>query len=84
MRHQLRQYLQEQFLFEFNDDITEETDLFKAGILDSFGYIMLLTHIEDCYGVRLSEDERLGSIMVSLSRMVEFVESTRAHAAGHG
>lgn len=80
MKDELKEYLEEQFMFEFDAEITEETDLFKAGILDSFGYISLMTHIEQSYGVRFGEDELLGNVMVSLAGIAEFVDDARERA----
>ncbi|MFG2289396.1 acyl carrier protein [Streptomyces sp. NPDC048595] len=81
MKQELKKHMEEQFMFEFDSDITEDTDLFKAGILDSFGYISLMGHIEEKYGVPLG-DEILGNVMVSLSGIVEFADAARARAAG--
>ncbi|MER7986298.1 acyl carrier protein [Streptomyces noursei] len=81
MKQELKQYMEERFMFEFDADITEDTDLFKAGVLDSFGYLSLMGHIEETYGVPLG-DEILGNVMVSLSGIVGFVEAARARVAG--
>ena len=78
VKQELMRYLEENFMFEFNEEITEDTDLFKAGILDSFGYISLMNHIEEEYGVKFGEDALLDNVMVSLSRIVEFVDSARS------
>ncbi|MCR8573855.1 MULTISPECIES: acyl carrier protein [Streptomyces] len=81
MKQELKKHMEEQFMFEFDSDITEDTDLFKAGILDSFGYLSLMKHVEEEYGVPLGE-EILGNVMVSLSGIVGFVDTARARAAG--
>ncbi|MFR9728366.1 acyl carrier protein [Saccharopolyspora sp. MS10] len=80
MKQELQDYLEERFMFEFDAEITEDTDLFKAGILDSFGYIALMTHLEQEYGVRFGEDELLGNVMVSLAGIAEFVDGARERA----
>lgn len=84
MKQELKQYLEERFMFEFNAEITEDSDLFKAGILDSFGYISLMRHIEERYGVKFGADDELGNVVVSLSGLVDYVDAARAHAAGTG
>ncbi|WP_258341596.1 acyl carrier protein [Saccharopolyspora gregorii] len=80
MKDELKDYLEEQFLFEFDAETTEDTDLFQAGILDSFGYISLMTHIEERYGVQFEEDELLGNVMVSLNGIAAFVDGARERA----
>ncbi|MBC8951932.1 acyl carrier protein [Xenorhabdus sp. PB62.4] len=77
IKQELKQYLEEQFLFNFDENITEDSDLFKAGILDSFGYIQLIQHIEQHYDIKFDESELLGNVMVSLSNMVASIEKKR-------
>ncbi|WKU05542.1 acyl carrier protein [Micromonospora sp. HUAS LYJ1] len=74
---QLRAYIERESLFVFGDEITEDSDLFKAGVLDSFGYISLMAHVKDEYGVELT-DNMLDDVMVSLSSIVTWVEANRA------
>ncbi|SES33227.1 Acyl carrier protein [Lentzea xinjiangensis] len=71
---ELKRYLENEALFTFGDEITEDTDLFKAGVLDSFGYVSLMNHVQQRYGVELGE-QMLDSVLVSLSAIVKFVEA---------
>jgi D-alanine--poly(phosphoribitol) ligase subunit 2 len=73
---ELRQYLESDGLFQFDNEITEDTDLFKAGVLDSFGYISLMRHVKTSYGVELGDD-LLDNVLVSLRAIVSFVEANR-------
>jgi D-alanine--poly(phosphoribitol) ligase subunit 2 len=82
MKQELKKYMEARLMFEFDSEITEDTDLFKAGILDSFGYVSLMAHIEKEYDVSFGEDELLSNIMVSLSGIVEFVDAARARTVG--
>ncbi|AJK46407.1 acyl carrier protein [Burkholderia plantarii] len=77
MKEALKQYLQTNFLFEFDEQVTEDSDLFEAGILDSFGYIHLISHLEREYGVRFDEGESEIRHAVSLTQLVTLVESKR-------
>ncbi|MFF7725375.1 acyl carrier protein [Streptomyces sp. NPDC008001] len=83
LTQELKKYMEEQFMFEFDGEVTEDTDLFKAGILDSYGYISLMAHIEQHYDVRFGEDEMLGSVMVSLSGITATVGAARSRALGN-
>jgi acyl carrier protein len=69
----IKKYLVETFLFEFDDKITETSDLFKLGILDSFGYIQLIQYLEDEFSVTFSEEEMLSNLLVSYSAIVNCV-----------
>ncbi|WP_222598231.1 acyl carrier protein [Lentzea tibetensis] len=77
---ELKSYLENEALFRFDDEITEDTDLFKAGVLDSFGYVSLMNHVRERHGVELGED-LLDSVLVSLRGIVEFVEAHAVHGA---
>jgi D-alanine--poly(phosphoribitol) ligase subunit 2 len=71
---ELKSYLENEALFTFGDEITEDTDLFKAGVLDSFGYISLMNHVQQRYGLELGE-QLLDEVLVSLNAIVKFVEA---------
>ncbi|MEU5030946.1 acyl carrier protein [Streptomyces milbemycinicus] len=77
---ELKNYLEAESLIEFGDGITEDTDLFKAGVLDSYGYISLMDHVCERYGVELGEDV-LDSVRVSLRGIVELVEANAVGSA---
>ncbi|HEY6872551.1 MAG TPA: acyl carrier protein [Geobacteraceae bacterium] len=73
MIEMLKKYMEETFMFEFNDEITLESDLFKMGIIDSYGYIKLLKNLESEFGIEFTEDEILDNVFVSVSSIVDCV-----------
>ncbi len=70
MYEKLKTYMEDSYLFTFNEEITTESDLLKMGIIDSYGYIKLINYIEKEFGIRFTEDEILDNIFVSLSGLV--------------
>ncbi len=66
----IRNYIKNEFLCEFDEVLTEDDDLFKAGILDSFGYIKMIKSLEKEFGIEFLESE-LMSVEVSLSEIVK-------------
>ncbi|MEU7640126.1 acyl carrier protein [Streptomyces sp. NPDC039016] len=70
----IREYLEERFLFEFDDTITPGTDLFKAGVIDSFGYVKLMNFLETEFSVSISPEEMLTNVFVSLTAIDEFIQ----------
>jgi D-alanine--poly(phosphoribitol) ligase subunit 2 len=74
MLQKLTDYLEESLMFEFSDKITQESDLFKAGIIDSYGYIKLIRYLQTEFGVTFSEEEILDNIFVSLQSLAECLE----------
>ncbi|MDM5176109.1 hypothetical protein PO883_02730 [Massilia sp. DJPM01] len=82
MEEKIRLFIEQTFLFEFGDDITSTTDLFKAGVIDSFGYVQLMHFLESEFAFKYSDDEFLTQILVSLDSLVDSVrEKMEANAA---
>jgi len=73
IKETIKRYLEEMFLFSFNDEITETSDLFQLGLLDSFGYIQLLHYLEDEFQITFSEEEMLSNVLVSHANIVNSV-----------
>ncbi|MGW6793685.1 acyl carrier protein [Streptomyces chartreusis] len=69
----IKAYIEDRFLVEFGEDVTYDTDLFKAGVMDSFGYLHLMDFLETEFGVSISSDEILENVFVSLAAIDAFV-----------
>jgi acyl carrier protein len=73
MTDKIREYIEERFLIEFDESFPEDSDLFKAGVMDSFGYVQLCRFLEKEFNFRFSEEDITGNVLVSLSRIREYV-----------
>jgi acyl carrier protein len=71
---QIRDFIEEQFLIEFDESFPETSDLFKEGVMDSFGYIQLIRFLEKEFDIKFSEKEMTANVMVSLSQIEQTVE----------
>lgn len=71
-------YIEAQFLVTYGEDFTAVTNLFEAGIMDSFGYVQLINFIQTEFGITLDDDAILTSVMVSLQRMADAVTASLA------
>lgn len=65
----IRAFIEEQFLVEFDDDFPEDTNLFKEGVMDSFGYVQLCRFLEREFAITFTEAEMTGNVLVSLSQI---------------
>lgn len=65
----VRHFIEEQFLIEFDDTFPETSDLFKEGVIDSFGYIQLIRFLEKEFAIKFTEQEMTGGVMVSLAQI---------------
>ena len=73
IKEKIQSFMEENFLLEFNDDITEDTDLFREGIINSFGYIKFINYLENEFGIKFTEDEILSNVFVTFASVVECV-----------
>ncbi|WP_346900179.1 acyl carrier protein [uncultured Roseibium sp.] len=69
----IRDFIEEQFLIEFDDTFPETSDLFKEGVMDSFGYIQLVRFLEEEFGIKFTEQEMTSGVMVSLTQIEKAV-----------
>ncbi|MCC1493270.1 acyl carrier protein [Cognatishimia sp. F0-27] len=72
----IRAYVEDQFLVQHGVDFEDDTNLFEAGIMDSFGYVQLVEFLQTEFGVAFDDDAILGNVMVSLERMVECLQQS--------
>ncbi|MCT2547120.1 MULTISPECIES: acyl carrier protein [Streptomyces] len=79
----IQRLIEDQFLVEFDGELTAETDLFKTGVMDSFGYIQLLTAVEREFSLKLTDEEFLRNIFSSLEAIDAFVANKLAERDGH-
>jgi len=73
----LVRYLEEQLLIEFGAAIGPDTNLFEAGVLDSFGLIELVKFIEKEFSISIEDDEIASPALSSLAGMTALVERKR-------
>lgn len=69
----IRDFIEEQFLIEFDETFPETSDLFKEGVMDSFGYIQLIRFLEKEFNIKFTEQEMTGGVMVSLTQIEQAV-----------
>lgn len=73
VKEKIRRFMEETFLFEFDEEISEESNLFQQGVIDSFGYIQLINFLGREFGLVFSEKEVLSNVLVSFANISEFV-----------
>lgn len=69
----IRGFIEEQFLIEYDESFPEDTNLFKEGVMDSFGYVQLCRFLEREYDITFSEEEMTRNVLVSLTQIEEAV-----------
>ena len=57
---------------ELGIEVSPKDDLFKNGVLDSMGFIMLLSYIQDEFGIEFSEEDMKPENFVNVDAIVVF------------
>ena len=74
IKQQIREYIVENILFGDGDALDENIPFQESGILDSTGFIGLVTFVEGRFGITISDEELNIENMETLSKISHFVE----------
>ena len=81
IKDQVRAYLLDNFLMgSTNQDIQDETSFMNSHILDSTGFIELISYLEEQFGIRVTDDEMVPDNLDCLRNIEQFVSGKRASA----
>ncbi|BAU47905.1 acyl carrier protein [Sulfurifustis variabilis] len=74
IKQQLRAYLLDNFLMGGSaDEIRDDTSFMASHILDSTGFLELIAHLEETYGVKVKDEEMIPENLDSLSSIERFL-----------
>lgn len=78
VKDQVTEYMEQTFLVGFGSNgLDADSNLFKAGVLDSFGLVELVGFIESSFGVSFSNEDLLSPELSTLNGIVAMVEARR-------
>ncbi len=67
-------FLRREFLIEFNGTtVGPQTDLFTHGYIDSFGFVELVTFLEETFDIKFETEELLSVPLTSVEAMAATV-----------
>lgn len=75
-------FIEERFLVDFDSEVTPQSDLFKEGVIDSFGYIQLMAFLEAEFAIHFEDEDILLNVFVSLEAIDAFVAQKIAERSG--
>lgn len=74
MREKIREFIFKNFLFEAADSNLKDDDSFlEQGIIDSTGMLELVNFLDECFEVRVEDEELIPDNLDSVNRLVDFV-----------
>jgi len=81
IQQQLHDYIVHNILFGDGEKLQEDVSFQKTGILDSTGFLELITFIEERFDVRVADSDVVPENFDTLRRMSVFVERKLGMAA---
>lgn len=75
----IREYLRMNLLFDFDDTVTPQSHLFQLGLIDSYGFVELVTFLETAFTIKFSDEDLLDGSLNTLADIVSTVRR-RSHA----
>lgn len=70
----IRKFMIENFLFEDNGSLREDTSFLENGIIDSTGILELIDFLEKTYGFKIEDQEIVPENLDSINRTAAFVQ----------
>lgn len=81
VQHEIRNYIVDNILFGDGGRLDENVSFQESGILDSTGFLELITFVEERFGVDIADDELVPEHFDTLRKMAAFVEQKLADRA---
>ncbi len=83
IKQQVRTYLFDNFLMSGSEaDIADDTSLMERQILDSTGFMELVSFLEETFGVKVEDDEMVPENLDTLPSIEQFI--ARKRGSGNG
>ena len=70
----IRHFIIENFLFEEDENLKNDTSFLENGIIDSTGILELIMFVEETYGISVDDDEMVPENLDSISNITAFIQ----------
>ncbi len=77
LAQELRQFIDENFLFGIKTEYSEDDSLLEKSIIDSTGVLELIAHMEGTYGIEILDEDLVPENLDSINRLVRFISERR-------
>lgn len=74
VEHEIRRYIVDNILFGDDKKLKDNASFQEHGILDSMGFLDLITFVEEKYGIKIKDKEIVPENFDSLQNIANFVE----------
>ena len=70
----IRNFIEENFILDGNDNLSTEDSLLEKGIIDSTGVLELVAFIEETYNVKIKDEELIPENLDSIKNITGFIQ----------
>ena len=70
----IRKFLIENFLFEEDENLKNDTSFLENGILDSTGVLELIAFLEETYGIEVEDEEVIPENLDSIANVAQYIQ----------
>ena len=74
VKQQIREYIRQNLLLGNEDVVDDNASFAESGMLDSTGFLGLVTFVEEAFEIEISDDELDPDNLETLSKIAHFVE----------
>jgi acyl carrier protein len=74
----IHQFIIENFLFEEDDNLKEDTSFLESGIIDSTGILELVAFLEETFGIAVEDEELIPENLDSIANIVTYLNKKTA------
>lgn len=75
IKSQVKQFFEDNFMTEFEDEFTDDDSFLENGIIDSTGVLELVLFLEENFNVKIKDDEVVPDNLDSFSGIESFIKS---------
>ncbi len=69
----VRNFIIENFLFEEDENLKEDTSFLENGVIDSTGILELVTFLEETFSIRVEDEELVPENLDSIANVIAYL-----------
>jgi len=77
IKQELRAYIAENFIVSATASLTDEASLLDSGVVDSTGFIELISFLEEHFGIQVKDEEMVPENLDSIANLEAYVKRKR-------
>ena len=73
----VRNFIIENFLFDEDENLKDDTSFLESGIIDSTGILELIEFLEEIFGVTVEDEEMIPENFDSIANVVQYLKKKK-------